>query len=248
MSRLTRLFLPKTSCMMLEPFFRSSGGENRVAGIGTFGASCGGIHPLCRGTWHDAVGHGARVGGLAWKGEPLAAGEFWSWDMRIGTNCVSGVVGYCICIRHGIMWHWTGSYTMHVGPVVELVQVHFMCAQFKHSRSEVSPSSKMLGHSTPGSKTLRKTHRWTFRSITWQVNTLSWLNGKVWHWITFHEGTSLDLQISSDTLTSPKVVEDQGILHIDPTFQYYILYHFILFHVSEIALKHRSWNAHHLTT
>lgn len=74
-----------------------SGGENRVAGIGTFGASCGGIHPLCRGTWHDAVGHGARVGGLALKGVyTLAAGEFWSWDMRIGTNCVSRVVGYTV--------------------------------------------------------------------------------------------------------------------------------------------------------
>ena len=40
------------------------------------------------------------------KVEPLAAGEFWSWDMRIGTNCVSRVVGYFICIRHGIVWHW----------------------------------------------------------------------------------------------------------------------------------------------
>lgn len=126
------------------------------------------------------------------KVEPLAAGEFWSWDMRIGTNCVSRVVGYFICIQHGIVWHWELHDASWSCCRTCASPFYVMCAQFKHSRSEVSPSSKMLGHSTPGSKTLRETHRWTFRSITWQVNTLSWLNGKVWHWITFHEGTSLD--------------------------------------------------------
>lgn len=177
------------------------------------------------------------LGVWAWSGNP------WQLDMRIGTNCVSRVVRItvydCICIRH---FHY----------VVPDRELHD--ASWSGCRTCASPFYVC---------TIQAFREWGFAIVQNVGKFNSWLEDterdSQMNLSQHHLASQYPVMAKRKSLTLNHLPWRNKSGHIDvaqggwgsgnpANWPNLSILHLTLFHVSEIALKHRSWNAHHLTT